>query len=111
MDSRFHNMIGAARKEARLKYLKQYWTEKVRDLAGLTIHTPWDEDRASALVLISVDGYTPGELVEALYERYRIFTVARINPVVTGVRITPHLYTRIEELDALVDALHALCTA
>ncbi len=108
---RFHNMIGAARKEARLKYLKRYWTEQVRDLEGLTIHTPWDADRASALVLVSVDGFTPDELVEALYERYRIFTVARKNPVVNGVRITPHLYTRIEELDALVDALRALCSA
>ncbi|MEM8483990.1 MAG: aminotransferase class V-fold PLP-dependent enzyme [Bacteroidota bacterium] len=107
---RFHNMIGAARKEARLKYLKQYWTEQVRDLASLTIHTPWDAYRASALVLISVDGYTPDELVEALYEHYRIFTVARINPVVTGVRITPHLYTRIKELDALVHALKAVCS-
>lgn len=106
---RFHNMVGAQRKEARLKYLKSYWTEQVKDLAGLHIHTPWDEDRASALVLISVDGYSPDELVNHLYDEFRIFTVARKNPVVNGVRITPHLYTRIEELDALVLALNAIC--
>ena len=26
----YHNLIGAERKEARLRYLKQYWTEKVK---------------------------------------------------------------------------------
>ena len=108
---RFHNMIGADKKEARLKYLKSYWTEQVRDLAGLHIHTPWDLERSSALTLISVDGYSPDELVAALYDRFRIFTVARKNPVVNGVRVTPHLYTRIEELDAMVEALNTLCAA
>ena len=103
-------MIGADKKEARLKYLKSYWTEKVRDLAGLHIHTPWDLERSSALTLISVDGYSPDELVAALYDKFRIFTVARKNPVVNGVRVTPHLYTRIEELDAMVEALNTICS-
>lgn len=107
---RFHKMIGAERKEARLKYLKAYWTEKVKELPGLTIHTPWEMERSSALALISVEGYTPDELVKALYDEHRIFTVSRNNPAVTGVRITPHLFTRIEELDKLVHALKQICT-
>ncbi len=108
---RFHNMIGAKRKEARLKYLKSYWSEKVKALPGLTFYTPWDLERSSALALISIEGYTADELVEQLFDRFRIFTVARHKPGVDGVRITPHLYTRLEELDKLVDALTALCTA
>ena len=108
---RFHTMVGAQRKEARLKYLKSYWTEKVKDLPKMTIHTPWDLDRSSALVLIEVEGYSPDALVKTLYEEHRIFTVARKNKVVNGVRITPHLMTRLEELDALVEALTSICTA
>ena len=108
---RFHHLVGSKRKEARLKYLKAYWTEKVRDLPRLQVHTPWDLQRSSALALISIDGYTPDELVKALYDEHRIFTVARKNPAVTGVRITPHLFTRLEELDKLVDALTSMTTA
>ena len=108
---RFHKMIGPARKEARLKYLKAYWTEKVRDLPGLTVLTPWEMERSSALALIAIEGMTPDELVKKLYDDYRIFTVARKNPAVTGVRITPHLFTRIEELDKLVGALEEICSA
>ena len=107
---RFHNMIGAKRKEARLRYLKQYWTEKVRDLPGMNVYTPWEMERSSALSLISVDGLSPDELVDRLYDEFRIFTVTRINPAVNGVRITPHLYTRIEELDKLVHALTVICS-
>ena len=105
---RFHTMIGGERKEARLKYLKAYWTEKVRDLPGLIVHTPWEMERSSALALISIEGIGTDDLVKQLFDRYRIFTVARHNPVVEGVRITPHLFTRIEELDLLVDALTEL---
>ena len=105
---RFHTMIGADRKEARLKYLKAYWTEKVKDFPGLTVLTPWEMDRSSALALIAIEGLTPDELVKKLYDDYRIFTVARKKPSVNGVRITPHLFTRIEELDKLVHALTAI---
>lgn len=106
---RFHKMIGPKRKEARLKYLKAYWTEKVRDIPGLTVLTPWEKERSSALALIAIEGFTPDELVKRLYDDYRIFTVSRKNPAVTGVRITPHLFTRIEELDTLVAALKEIC--
>ena len=105
---RFHNMIGGKRKEARLKYLKSYWTEKIRDLPGVMVHTPWEMERSSALALISIESIETDALVKQLYDRYRIFTVARHNPVVEGVRITPHLFTRIEELDLLVEALTEL---
>jgi len=108
---RFHKMIGPARKEARLKYLKAYWTEKVKDLPGLTVLTPWEMERSSALALIAIEGMTPDELVQKLYDDYRIFTVSRKNPAVTGVRITPHLFTRVEELDKLIGALKEICSA
>ena len=108
---RFHKMIGPARKEARLKYLKAYWTEKVKDLPNLTVLTPWEMERSSALALIAIEGMTPDELVKKLYDDYRIFTVSRKNPAVTGVRITPHLFTRVEELDKLVGALKEICSA
>ena len=37
---RFHNMIGGARKEARLRYLQQYWTDRVRDMPKVYLNTP-----------------------------------------------------------------------
>ncbi|MEW6470406.1 MAG: aminotransferase class V-fold PLP-dependent enzyme, partial [Bacteroidota bacterium] len=36
----FHNAIGSKRKEARLRYLKNYWVEKVKTLPGIKFYAP-----------------------------------------------------------------------
>jgi selenocysteine lyase/cysteine desulfurase len=55
-----------------------------------------------------VDGYTPAELAETLFKQYKIFTVAIQHPIVNGIRVTPHLSTKLEDLDALVNALRKI---
>ncbi len=37
---RFHTLIGGARKEARLRYLQQYWTDRVREIPNVRLNTP-----------------------------------------------------------------------
>ena len=105
---RFHQMIGSARKEARLRYLQKYWTNKVRDLERVSINTPVDEERCCAIANIAVEDKTPKELSEYFYEEHRIFTVAINRKSVKGVRVTPHLYTTLKDLDRFVEAISAL---
>jgi selenocysteine lyase/cysteine desulfurase len=95
---RFHEAIGAARKEARLRFLKNYWVEKVSDVPRVLINTPLGEDQSCAIANVLVDGRSPTELVEFLWERYRLFTVA----VEQGARIAPNVFTRLSDLDLLV---------
>lgn len=103
---RFHQAIGSELKEKRLRYLMQYWTEKVSELKGVKILTPMKgTDRSCAIANIAIDGYTPDELSKYFLEKHKIFTVAINHPVVKGVRVTPHLYNSISELDALVEAV------
>ncbi len=56
-------------------------------------------------------GMTPGALADALFDRYRIYTVAIDMVPVKGTRVTPHLYTTTAELDALVKAIGELARA
>lgn len=98
---RFHQAIGGARKEARLRYLKNYWVERVQDLPGVRINTPLGDDQSCAIANVLVDGMTPAELVDALWDRHRIFTVA----VEQGARIAPNVFSRLSDLDALVEGL------
>jgi len=105
----FHNSIGSALKEARLKYLMHYWVSKVALLSKVTIHTPWEEaTRCSAIVNVGIEGFTPAQLAEKLLTDFKIFTVAIDHPIVKGVRVTPHLYTSIDELDAMVNAIQII---
>jgi selenocysteine lyase/cysteine desulfurase len=104
---RFHKMIGGERKEARLRYLQQYWTDRVRGVPKIYLNTPAG-NRACGIANVGINGMTPGALADALFDRYRIYTVAIDTVPVKGVRVTPHLYTTTGDLDALVRALSAL---
>jgi selenocysteine lyase/cysteine desulfurase len=104
----FHESIGGERKEARLRWLQRYWTDKVRGKPGFTLYTPSDPARTGAIANVGVAGLQPAALATALFDRYRIWTVAIDWAGVHGVRVTPHLFTSTDELDTLVRALHEL---
>jgi selenocysteine lyase/cysteine desulfurase len=104
---RFHKMVGADRKEARLRYLQQYWTDKVRSIPKVYLNTP-SGNRACAIANVGVTGLTPQQLATTLFDAHKIYTVAINTGPVRGVRVTPHLYTTTADLDALVTALGAI---
>lgn len=100
----FHRSIGAARKSARLRYLRDYWLDGVKHhgrIRSLT-HLP----DAHALATISVDGIDPLELRNFLWQDHRI----RVRPIdesgVSGIRVSPGMHTTLSELDRFVDVLN-----
>lgn len=101
----FQNAIGSKRKEERIRYLKNYWASKVVDIPKVRIHTSFKPEYACAICGVSIDGMTPGELDSALYNTYKIHTVGIVWENVSCVRITPHVYTRLQDLDKLVMAI------
>ena len=104
----FHEMIGGARKEARLRWLQQYWTSRVRGTSKLVLNTPTDPKRSCGIANIGVAGVRPADLAKTLLDKYKIFTVGVDNAGVHGVRVTPQVYTSTAELDAFVRALKEL---
>lgn len=104
----FHEMIGIARKEARLRYIQQYWTSRVRNLPKIVMNTPVDPTRSCAIANVGVQGMAPGEFAKVLLDKYKIWTVAIDGAGVHGARITPAVYTSTAELDAFVRALKEL---
>ena len=102
---RLHREIGAERKEKRLRWLQKYWTDQARKLPKVLLNTPTDPARTCAIANVGIEGLRPHELAKTLLDEHRIFTVAINAAGVHGVRVTPHLYTTTEELDAFVEAL------
>jgi selenocysteine lyase/cysteine desulfurase len=101
----FYQKIGVERKEARLRYLQQYWTTKLRGVKNIVINTPEDPARSCGIANVGVTTLKPGDLADLLMKKYKIFTVAIDGTGVHGLRITPNVYTTLGELDALVAAL------
>ena len=104
----YYLMIGPERKEARLRYLQNYWTKRVRSWPHITLNTPEDPSRSCAIANVGVEGLTPADLARILLEKYRIYTVSIDGAGVHGCRITPNVYTTLEELDVFVKALKDL---
>jgi len=107
----YYQMIGPAKKEARLRYLQQYWTSKVKDNPNIILNTPTTPDRSCAISNVGIKNMKPAILAERLMKEHKIFTVAIDYANVHGCRITPNLYTTTKELDGFVDALNTLSKA
>jgi selenocysteine lyase/cysteine desulfurase len=107
----YYQMIGPAKKEARLRYLQQYWTSKVKDIPNIILNTPTTPDRSCAISNVGIKNMKPAILAERLMKEHKIFTVAIDYANVQGCRITPNLYTTTKELDVFVAALNTLSKA
>lgn len=104
----YYNMLGAERKEARLRYIQNYWTDKVRNMSHVILNTPENPSRSCAIANVGVKSMRPGELGDVLWKKYRIYCAPVDGANVHGCRITPNVYTTSAELDVLVNALAEL---
>jgi len=104
----FHYMIGQERKKERLNYLRNYWMERIRDIPKVKFFTSFDPKYACGLGNFGIEGMTPGELQKALFDRYKIFTVAINWENIVGVRVTPNIYTTTSDLDQFVQAVREI---
>lgn len=104
----YYNRIGGERKEARLRYLQNYWTSKVRNVGNIIVNTPEASHRSCAIANVGIKNIKPHDLAKGLMEKYKIWTVAIDGAGVHGCRITPNIYTTPKELDVFVKALKEL---
>ncbi len=107
----FYNTMGAEKKEARMRYLQQYWTSRVKDLPNIMINTPTENNRSCGIANVGIKGITPSALEKRLLKEHKIYTVAIDYANVQGCRITPNVFTSIEDLDVFVGALKIMATA
>ena len=102
----FHYAIGPERKEARLRYLKNYWAEKAINIDKVKLHTSLKPEYSCALGIFSIENKKPEDIANILFDKYKIHVVSIVWENISGVRITPHVYTSIKDLDKLVNAVN-----
>lgn len=106
----FQEMIGNERKEARLRYLKDYWMSKVTDIPGVHFYTSNKPAYSCAIATFGIAGKKGNEIADHLFNRYNIHTTNIDHEGLNGVRVSPHVYTSLQELDTLVKAIKELAT-
>ena len=104
----FHHGIGAQRKAARLRYLRNRWMKRLDGKPGVTMYTSYDPAQSCGIANIGIKGIDPGKLTGYLWNEHRILVTPIGHPACTGIRVTPNVYTLTNQIDRFGDVMEGI---
>jgi selenocysteine lyase/cysteine desulfurase len=104
----FHQAIGVERKAARLRYLTDRFTTRLEKHPRVKILSSRLPNQAWGLANVSMDGVDVSKAYDFLWTKYRIITAPIKHAEYQGLRVTPNVYTTLEELDTFSVAIEDL---
>lgn len=105
----FHEEIGGERKAARLRFLRERWMRAVESLPRVQLLTSYDPAQACALGAMRLEGMGAQQLTDTLQRRWGIHVRPRFVPnEFECIRVTPNVFTKLDEIDLFVDAIKTL---
>ena len=96
----FHNLIGRDRIEARIRELAAALKEGVSKIPGARLRTSTRPELSAGVCVIGFEGIDHQKIYEALYAKHGV-----AGAPTGGVRLCPHIYNTLEEIDLAVSAL------
>jgi isopenicillin-N epimerase len=102
----FNENIGVARKAERLRYLRNRWAHRLREHPKVQILHSESPELSCGIGFIAFKGVDAGKMYDALYNKHGIIT-ARVNMPgqYDGLRVTPHIYSTLRDVDTFADAV------
>jgi selenocysteine lyase/cysteine desulfurase len=101
----FYEGIGAERKAARLRYLKERWARRLEQNKGVRVLTPYDPQQSCGLALFTIDGLDMARLGAHLWDKHHIIVTPIVHDEFRGIRVTPNVYTTLDEVDLFAEAV------
>jgi selenocysteine lyase/cysteine desulfurase len=104
----FHDGIGVERKAARLRYLRDRWANRLLATGRFKLHTSQDPAQSCAIGTVQVLGVETNKVVEQLWAKWRIIATPINHAEYSGIRVTPNVYTTLEEVDTFGEAMERI---
>ena len=108
----FHQAIGGERKAARLRYLTLRWANRLKQNPRVTIYSNLEPGQTWGLAYMGIEGIDARQLSAFLWDKYRVIANAMVRAEYPGqqfdyqgIRVTPNLYTTLEEIDTFAGAI------
>jgi selenocysteine lyase/cysteine desulfurase len=102
----FHHGIGAERKAARLRFLRDRWGKRLTAAdPRVKVLTPLNDTDSCGIGLIHVEGVNTEKLQAYLWGKQRIMTTPIVHAEFNGLRVTPNVYTTLPEIDVFSDKM------
>jgi selenocysteine lyase/cysteine desulfurase len=100
----FHRSIGADKKIARLRFLRDRWAKRLMaESDRVRLLTALGPDRNGAIATFRVEGMDMPRLVTWLWTNHRIAVAGQGHPEIQGIRVTPNVYTSLDEVDRFTE--------
>ncbi|MEQ9425011.1 MAG: aminotransferase class V-fold PLP-dependent enzyme [Cyclobacteriaceae bacterium] len=107
----FNNLVTIPVKEARLRYLQNYWTSQAKGINRIEVTTPTDPVQSCALASFKIEGMDSMDVQKQLDEKFGVFTVIRKLKDDVVIRVTPNLYNSTADMDKLLEGLEGIATS
>lgn len=102
----FHETIGRKNIYDRVVELNTHLKDQIKKkLPKASFVTPVDPSMSGGIVIVTFPNVDPTMIVQKLYDDYSIAAAS-----VGAVRLSPHIYNSIEEVDKVVDSLIKITT-
>lgn len=100
----FHRSIGSDRKIARLRFLRDRWAKRLTaESSRVKLLTAIGPNTNGAIATFTIEGMEMPRLTSWLWASNKIATGGQGHPEVNGIRVTPNVYTSLDEIDRFGD--------
>ena len=89
----------------RLVRLRNYWAERLLEHDNVRLHTSLRPGFACGIATVEIEGVDPVQLNDWLWVAHRIIATPIVHEEFRGIRVSPSVYTTLEELDRFTDAM------
>jgi isopenicillin-N epimerase len=101
----FHQGIGAERKAARLRFLRDRWARRLEQVPGVKILTSYDPKQSCGLASFTPGALDVGKLTTYLWDKHKIIVTPIVHPEFSCIRVTPNVYTLTDEVDRFAEVV------
>jgi selenocysteine lyase/cysteine desulfurase len=113
----FHRAIGIERKAARLYYLTMRWATPLRQVPRIQMLSSLKPGETWGMATVGIQGMEASKISSFLMDNYKIIVAGLAQGPMPGqqfpyqgIRVTPNIYTTVDEVDTFARAMTRLAT-
>jgi selenocysteine lyase/cysteine desulfurase len=103
-----HHLIGASSKASRLQHLRLLIAKGLEESPKVKILSNLDTKVCMPFLTLKIEGLSAGSLAGKLMTDFKIHVTTATRGGIDGIRISPNIFTNLEEIDKLTFALRQL---
>jgi len=91
-----------------MRLLRERWMGRLSGQSRVVIHTSRDPAQSCGIGTVQIEGVDTTKLAAHFFDRHRIIVVPIVHEDFEGLRVTPNIYSTLDEVDRFSEAMEAV---